>query len=429
MRYSLTSVLFVAMAASSLAACTPGPNESTDSGGSAGSGGSGGSGGTGGSGAGFVGPDFFDIPIDGLSDELNLLFNAGDNLFDVPLRESDGLGPLYTRSACSACHEEGARGAGSVTKMVVVEADGITQSPDQSLLPYGNTVHPLTTAGATTPILAPDHPSVRVSLRVGPPILGRGYMEAVSDKEILRVEAEQAERADMIHGRINHVVYASEANPVTTFHNHKKGDMVIGRFGLKARQPTLDDFSADALQGDMGITSPLRPSEFPNPENLTDDLKPGVDATLDDVNQRADYIRLTAIPRRDGLTEQGKELFDKAKCSACHVPALKTRPDYPIAVLAGIDAPIYTDMLLHNMGDELADGVSDGTATGRDWKTAPLIGLRFYTTYLHDSRATTVDEAILLHAGKGSEANESVAIYKGLSAADHDALLAFVSAL
>jgi CxxC motif-containing protein (DUF1111 family) len=377
----------------------------------------------------FTGGDPFDVPIDGVTADERDAFFEGDALFEVALREADGLGPLYTRTACGACHEAGLRGAGSVQKMAVVLADGVTTSPDQSLLTWGNTVHPLLAAGAVTPILPPDDPSVRVTVRVGPPILGRGYLEAVLDSEILRVEAEQAERADAIHGRANRVVYPSEANPDPTFNSHQKGDMVIGRFGLKARQATLDDFTADALQGDMGITSPLRPEEFQNPDGLTDDLKHGLDATADDVNQRALYMRLTAIPRRTDLTEAGRALFDEAQCSACHVPTLKTRPDYPISVLAGIDAPIYTDMLLHAMGDELSDGLIDGEAQSRDWRTAPLIGLRFNKTFLHDGRAQTIEDAILLHDGAGSEAAASISFYKALSAEDHDALLAFVSAL
>jgi CxxC motif-containing protein (DUF1111 family) len=373
--------------------------------------------------------DAFDVPIDGVSQEQARAFFQGDELFDLPLRDSDGLGPLYTRSACGACHDKGARGPGTVQKMSVVLADGITTSPDQSKLPFGPTVHPLCTAGATTPVLPPDDPAVRLSFRVGPPVLGRGYLEAVDDMEILRVEAEQVGRGDGIRGRVNHVVYASEPNPDPTFNPHQKGDRVIGRFGLKARIATLDEFTADALQGDMGITSPLRPVEIPNPDGLTDDDKPGIDVTAESVNRRAMYVRLTAIPERAGLTDAGRALFEGTRCAACHVPSLKTRADYPIDLLAGIDAPVFTDMLLHDMGDTLADGMTEGGAGPRDWRTAPLIGLRFDKAYLHDGRAHSVEEAINLHDGRGSEAAASVALFRALSPADHDALVAFVSAL
>src|SRR4030095_2977307 len=133
------------------------------------------------------------------------------------------------------------------------------------------------------------------------------------------------------------------------------------------------DFTGDALQGDMGITSPLRPNELPNPDGLTDDAKAGIDVPLESVQQRADYMGMIAIPRRESLPQRGAALFAQAKCDACHVPALKTRADYPIAALAGIDAPVFTDFLLHDMGDALADGVSgpDGEAGPRDWRSAP----------------------------------------------------------
>ncbi len=376
--------------------------------------------------------DPFDIPIANATDVERAQFVDGDALFELPLREADGLGPLYTRTSCGACHASGVRGPGAVEKMVVVQADGITPADDQSALLYGHTVHPLFTGGAKSGVLPPTDTSIhlKLSTRVGPTILGRGYVEAVLDSEIERIAAEQALRSDGIHGRINHVVYASEANPDTRFHTHKKGDILIGRFGVKARIGTLDDFTADALQGDMGITSPLRPTEVANPDGLTDDLKPGVDVGIDSVNLRSMYVRLTAIPRRVDVAG-GAALFEQTKCSACHVPAMKTRADYPIAALAGIDAPIFTDLLLHDMGKDLADGISDGEATSRDWRTPALVGLRFVKTYLHDSRATSLEDAILMHggAGSGSEAAPSVAAFQSLSAADRATLLAYVRSL
>jgi CxxC motif-containing protein (DUF1111 family) len=209
---------------------------------------------------------------------------------------------------------------------------------------------------------------------------------------------------------------------------HQPGDRVVGRFGLKARIAAVDDFTADALQGDMGITSPLRPTEIPNPDGLTDDLKPGVDVTADSVNERATYVRMTAIPLRTP-DAHGLQLFTDAKCAVCHAPTLKTRADYPIAILAGIDAPVFTDMLLHDLGAGLADGIVEGLATGRDWRTAPLIGLRFDRTFMHDGRAGDVPAAIAAHAGPGSEANESVSLYQAMSAADRAALETFVESL
>lgn len=384
----------------------------------------------GGSASVFGADDLFDVPAAGLTTDQIDAFASGDNLFDLSLRPYDGVGPLYTRVSCGACHQDGVRGPGLVQKMVVVEADGITPADDQTALPFGHTVHPFVAAGATTPIVPPaGDPSILVTTRIGPPILGRGYMEAVADSEIERVAAEQAQRTDGIHGQVNHVIYASQPNPDTSFHDHQPGDVVIGRFGLKARIAAVDDFTADALQGDMGITSPLRPTEIPNPDGLLDDLKPGVDITIDSVNARANYVRMTAIPRRASVDPRGSQLFASALCSVCHAPSLQTRPDYPIAPLANIDAPIYSDLLVHDLGSQLADGIVEGQASGRQWRTAPLIGLRFNHEFMHDGRAAAVEDAVLAHAGDGSEANASVAAFQALAASDQALLLEFVSSL
>jgi len=379
-------------------------------------------------------------PISGMSAELKADFHSGDLLFGTALRQADGLGPLYTRIACTSCHSDDVRGPGLVQKMSVVEADGVTPAADQSMLAFGHTVHPLGVAGLysaalePTPILPPENqPNVKVTTRLGPPVIGRGYIEAIADSEIERVATEQAARGDAIHGHINRVAYGSEPNEDTRFHSYQKGQIVIGRFGLKARIATLDDFTADAFQGDMGITSPLRPVEFANPDGLTDDDKPGVDVDYRSVNLRATYVRLLAIPVRK-ISAVGAALFASTDCAACHTPSLATRADYPITQLAGIDAEVYSDLLLHRMGSALADGLPsnsnvDGEADSFEWRTAPLIGLRFNRTFLHDGRAKSIEEAVLMHRGEGSEANGVVDAFEALSDADRQALLEFVQAL
>ncbi len=354
-------------------------------------------------------------------------FSDGDSLFDLPFYPADGLGPLYVNVSCGECHNNGLRGPGFDQRMVMVEADGVTTAADQSPIQYGNEIRNRMTAGATTPVEPPTNlPNVKVTIRTPPAILGRGYMEAVLDSEIERVAAAQATRTDGIHGRVNYAIYGSATTADPTFNKYVQGERVIGRFGLKARIATLDDFAADAFQNDMGVTTPMRPNELPNPDGLTDDEKPGVDAPLDLVGQIAMYMRLTAIPTRDPLTPAGQALFDQCKCSVCHVPTLKTRSDYPIAQIAGIDAPLYTDFLLHDMGAALADGMADGSAKSTEFRTTPLIALRYMKAYLNDGRAHTLDDAIRTHGG---EAVGSVQAYQELSEADRTTLLAFVGAL
>lgn len=368
-----------------------------------------------------------DVPIDGLSSEDVAKFNDGDALFDLPFRPADGLGPLYIRTACSSCHAEGSRGPGLVQKMVVVEADGVTPVADQSALAFGHTVRQGMAAGATTPIEPPPAlGNVKVSIRLGPPVLGRGYIEAVDDAELVRLEAEQARRTDGIHGKIGRAPFASLPNPDTSFGSFQQGEVVIGKLGLKSRIATVDDFAADAFQGDMGLTTPMRPTELANPDGLADDRRTGVDLDLGHVDRVAFYLRRIAIPRRVGLTERGAALFEQTACAVCHVPALRTRASYPIAPIAGIDAPIYSDLLLHDMGAALADGMTDGGASPRGWRTAPLIGLRFQASYLHDGRAPSVADAVMAHDG---EARGAALAFGALSEDDRRALIDFVEAL
>jgi CxxC motif-containing protein (DUF1111 family) len=116
------------------------------------------------------------------------------------------------------------------------------------------------------------------------------------------------------------------------------------------------------------------------------------------------------------------------------VPALRTRSDYPIPELAGVDAEVYTDLLLHRMGHDLADGLPssasvDGEADSFEWRTAPLIGLRFNRTFMHDGRARSIEDAVLAHRAQGSEANAVIDRFEALADADREALLEFVEAL
>ena len=368
-----------------------------------------------------IGDDPVDQPLNDAGPDQLATFRQGDTLFDRVFTNADGLGPVYIRQTCSSCHDAAGKGPGLVEKMALVGEDGVTPAADQSALPYGNTVRPYNAGGGTMPILAPDGGlpagvSLKLSNRIGPALYGRGYLEAVDDAAILAAEAAQAARADGIHGRANRVTYRSQPNPDTTFHRHQPGDQnLIGRFGLKARQPTLDDFAADAYQGDMGITSALRPVEIANPDGLTDDAKAGVDLDAATVNSVANYMRLVELPRRVSPDARGVALFGQLRCDVCHAPVLKTRADYPVPQLAGIDAPVYTDLLLHDLGPALADGLTDESARSAEWRTAPLIGLRFQRNFLHDGRAKTIAAAIAAHGGQGGPSADAFA---ALSAED-----------
>jgi CxxC motif-containing protein (DUF1111 family) len=360
-----------------------------------------------------------DSPLAGLDEDWAERFALGDAAFEVAFRESQGLGPAYIRASCASCHVDDARGPGIVRKMTIPN----DPAADAALLPHGHTERPYVAGGAVTPLLPPDDDRLLISVRSPPAVFGRGWMEAVSDQTLRDLAAAQAARG-RVSGRVNEVPCDVANNPTSRFPTCTEGETVVGRFGLKARIPTLDAFTADALQGDMAITSPLRPTELPNPDGLTDDHKAGVDVDAETVNLIADYMRLIDLPSREDV--DGIELFTEAGCADCHVPALPTRADWPLDAQAGVEAPLFSDLLLHDMGEAASDGLTDHGAGPQEWRTAPLLGLRHLRSYLHDGSAPTVEDAILAHGG---EAAPSLEQFQSLSSADRATLLAFVESL
>src|SRR6478609_1115664 len=349
------------------------------------------------------------LPLSALNAAELERFKQGDALFEATIRDSDGLGPLYVRDACSACHAGDGRGPGLVTKAVPIDASTTVAA---TLLPFGPTKRPYTSAGAKVPLLAPRDPSLRVVSRLPPAVFGRGYLEAIADADIERLAELAQRRPGSARGRLNRLK-----------------DGRIGRFGIKARLATLQDFAAEALNGDMGVTSPLRPDEPAGPEGLRDDDKPGIDFTSEQVALLGDYLRSLQIPERRAGDGHGRALFESTRCGQCHVPSITTAADYPLKSLSGVNAEVYTDLLLHDMGSALADGVSEDGAGPREFRTAPLIGLRFLPRLLHDGRADTVEAAIWAHGDADSEARDSVTSFRALAPEERSALVKFVELL
>jgi len=290
-------------------------------------------------------------------------------------------------------------------------------------LPFGDAVRPRLAAGASTPVTAPA--GTREVVRLGPAVFARGWMEAIADETILGWEAAQAADDDAIRGRAARLA-PHPLEPASLF-----GETAphLGRFGHKARTATLESFAAEALLSDMGLTSPARPDELPSPDAMSDDLRPGLDVDADTVALLADYVRLLAIPERAEPDSRGRTLFSEVGCARCHVPTARTRADHPTAVMRDREVALYTDLLLHDMGVGLDDGLSEGVASGREWRTAPLVGIRFLRGLLHDGRAETVAEAIRAHASEGSEASEVIARLDALPDPDRAAIERFVQGL
>ncbi|HEX2877646.1 MAG TPA: di-heme oxidoredictase family protein [Polyangiaceae bacterium] len=349
------------------------------------------------------------LPLEKLTERELQRFKEGDGLFEATVRESDGLGPLYVRDACAACHASDGRGPGLVMKVAPKNGDPTLAA---KLLPFGSTERPYATAGAKTALLAPAHPELQPTPRLPPAVFGRGFLEAISDQDIERLAKLASERTGAERGRINRLKTGS-----------------IGRFGLKARLATLHDFAADALSSDMGVSSPSRPEEPAGPEGLRDDAKPGVDFNAEQVTLLAEYVRVLQIPKRQASSVRGPALFAAARCSVCHTPSFTTSTAFPVKALAGVSADVYTDLLLHDMGAALSDGLTEEGAGPREFRTAPLIGLRFLPSLLHDGRARNVSEAIAAHGEADSEGRDSVTAFKALPERDQQELVKFVESL
>ena len=264
-----------------------------------------------------------------------------------------------------------------------------------------------------------------VSLRLAQPVFGLGLLEAVPDSAILALADQQQQIG--FNGRPNLVI------------DEATGKRMVGRFGHKASQPYVRHQVAAAFHEEMGVTSNLFPQEQCWPIQKAcyrAQRVMGVEARDEQLDSITDYLRLLAAPRQreadDPVVIRGAVLFDRAKCSVCHVPELKTGSDAAHAPLRNRTIRPYTDLLLHDMGDGLADGRREFDAGERDWRTPPLwgIGLRAMVNgnsqLLHDGRARNVAEAILWHGG---EADVSRQAFMNMNEQERQALLRFVESL
>jgi CxxC motif-containing protein (DUF1111 family) len=264
------------------------------------------------------------------------------------------------------------------------------------------------------------------SLRMAPPIFGLGLLAAVPDATILAAATAQKERG--FNGRPNYV-WDAVANKT-----------MLGRFGWKANQPSIKQQIAAAAIGDMGANSHLYYEQnCPPVQTICRAQLPANDPELidSDLNELEFWTLGLAVPARrdvdDPEVKRGEKLFEAAQCVACHLPTLKTATEFPaLPQLANQTFHAYTDLLLHDMGDELADGRPDFKAGPRDWRTAPLWGLGLSkivsgsTAMLHDGRARDAQEAILWHGG---EARVSRDAFMAMKKEDRCALLRFLESL
>jgi CxxC motif-containing protein (DUF1111 family) len=375
--------------------------------------------------------DIFDGPLPGLTKEELAAFIRGDEAFGRQFSPNEGLGPIFNNVSCASCHSGDGRGH--------LRNAFIRFSIGEDLVPHlgGPQLQDKAIAGAV-PERLPD--GVQTSLRLPPPVFGVGLIEAIPESVILALADPHDANGDGISGRPNYVVPGDfvPADEIGGFLTDSlgQGQPQLGRFSRKAQVSSLLLQVAKAYQEDIGITNDFLPVEIRNPlaSRATEaaDRVPDPELPGDEVRAVLAYLRTLAPPAPGEMTprrQQGEKIFQEIGCGSCHVPELRTGPS-TIAALANQPVQMYSDLLLHDMGPELADNRPDGQATGREWKTAPLWGLRIMRDFLngeafllHDGRARSVEEAIRLHGG---EAEKSRNAFARLAADARAALLDFV---
>lgn len=434
----------------------------------------------------------FSHPSANMGFDKELDFKVGNAIFrklwvsaPASTKSSDGLGPLFNARSCQRCHLKDGRG--HPPKANWPDDDAVSMFlrlsiPPQSdedarklaerranVIPeptYGGQLQDLSIQGHTAegrmqityeevPVALGDgavvrlrrptyrvtnlgfgalHPEVMLSPRVAPQMIGLGLLEAVPEAQIAALADPDDGDGDGISGLTNRVWSVA------------RDRVMLGRFGWKAGAPSVLEQSAGAFAGDIGIASWLVPKpagdctsgqafciKAPN-GNAGDGV--GFEVSPKLLSLVVFYSRNLAVPRRRGhdLSEilRGKQLFYESGCARCHNPKFTTGELEGQPHLANQLIWPYSDLLLHDMGEGLADHRPEGVASGREWRTAPLWGIGLtsvvsgHTFFLHDGRARNVQEAILWHGGEARAARDA---YATMARGDRERLIAFVNSL
>jgi CxxC motif-containing protein (DUF1111 family) len=397
----------------------------------------------------------------------NAFFNQAWTVAPASTESRDGLGPLFNARSCSACHFKDGRGRPPIDaeldfQSMLLRIGTGELNPLGAPMPdpiYGDQLQPFGAGdvpgegsprvtytslpgqyadGTPFELLAPTYvieapsggplsPELKLSPRVAPAMIGMGLLEAIPESRLLELADPEDEDGDGISGHINQV-WSVDLQA-----------KAVGRFGWKAEQPSVRQQAAGAFIGDLGISSAM----FPDQDCTSSQVEcqsavTGGDPEITDrlFDRVVRYSELLAVPRRLSYEDEdvlrGKRQFNDLGCTGCHTPSHRTSDS---AVLEEVrDQPIwpYTDLLLHDMGDELSDQRPSYEAAGNEWRTPPLWGLGHYLVVngherlLHDGRARGVAEAILWHGGEGEAARRA---FSALPLADRLDLIAFVESL
>lgn len=410
----------------------------------------------------------FEQPVPGMNGADRRTFALGNSLFNqnwvtAPASTTgrDGLGPIFNAQSCSSCHFKDGRGQppanaddperGLLIRLSVADENGDPvphpelgdQFQDRAIRgidPEGSvritiTEKPGKLADGTAYSLgAPTYELVRpdgtvvtdvmLSPRVAPQVFGSGLLEAIPAEDVFAAEDPDDADGDGISGRAHRI--------------DDQGETVLGRFGWKAAVRSVEAQSAGAFNGDIGITSRLNPDQ-PCTTAQTQCLAQADGGRPELADEKLAtvtfYTRTLAVPARrqvgSASTDRGEAVFSQVGCASCHTPQQRTGQD-PVPALSNQTIRPYTDLLLHDMGEALADNRPDGDASGREWRTPPLWGIGLFpvvnghSRYLHDGRARNLTEAVMWHGGEARSARERFA---ELPAADRRALLDFLESL
>jgi CxxC motif-containing protein (DUF1111 family) len=407
-------------------------------------------------------------PADNLQPEHEQQFYSGNSFFNQAWVEApastaarDGLGPLFNARSCSGCHFRDGKASlpedgqgpfvGLLLRLSVPGEEGPEPDPvyggqlqDQALPrmdaeavariawdemdgEYADGT-PYTLLSPSyrieSPAYGPLPDDLMVSPRLAPHMIGLGLLEAIPVERLQQLADPDDEDADGISGRLQW--------------HRREGERVVGRFGWKGDAPSVDVQVAGAFAGDMGLTTPLM-----DHDDCTEAEAPclqresgGAPEVEPHIFERVVlYSRTVAVPARrradDPQVLAGKRLFHEIGCADCHVPSHETG-EAALPELEGQRIWPYTDLLLHDMGEALADGRPLGEASGREWRTPPLWGLGLieavgdHTRFLHDGRARGFAEAILWHGGEAEAAREA---FRTLDAQAREDLIAFLEDL
>ena len=367
--------------------------------------------------------EILDGPVAGLSPEQNAIFLRGDIAFnDEVFTTSTGLGPLFVATSCGSCHAGDGKGH---TFSTLTRFGQTTASGNQFLNQGGPQLQ-----HRAIPGFQPEQiPAGATFSKFMPPAnTGLGFLDAVPDATLIALADENDTNGDGISGKPNWINTPPYAviRPAPVIQSGK----YIGRFGKKAAAYNLLHQTANAYNQDMGITSVFE--SFDTYSGLSIDPEVAVKT----VNEVVFYLQTLKAPvqrnQSSAEIQSGKQIFINTGCAKCHTPVQATGIS-SIAALSNKTFFPYTDLLLHDMGPGLDDGYTEGSATTAEWRTPPLWGLGLsknsqggHYFLLHDGRAKTIEEAILLHGGEGSQSKST---FQQLTAKDKAMLIKFLESL